>query len=118
MQSSAELLSGQVVEAVSCECKLVSGVLRRGHCSFFYSCWCGGSCFPYRTGRRVGLGTALSSPCDPVEDIHLWGCLESGFVEGGNARTGILAQSRGSELRIGVLWLDSPACVLKTPKKI
>ena len=44
-----------------------------------------------------------SLPCDPVGDIHLWGCLESGFVGGGNARTGVLAQNHGSKLRFGVL---------------
>lgn len=61
------------------------------------------------TGRRVCLGTTFSLPCDPVGHIHLWCCLESGFLGGGNARTGVLAQSRGSKLRFGVLWLGSLA---------
>lgn len=39
------------------------------------------------TGRRVCLGTIISLPCDPVGDIYLWGCLESGLVGGGDART-------------------------------
>lgn len=108
MQSSAELLSGQVVEAVSCECKLVSRALRRGSLFLLLQLLVWQQLLSTQAQEGECDLAPPSLPCDSVGDIHLWGCLESGFVEGGNARTGVLAQSRGSELRFGVLWLGFP----------